>query len=75
MVGTVRGGRRMGCARTPPSGHPGRLTANGRAILVEHAGAFLLVAHEHHERAELAIELDENVVCEAICFTPGTARG
>jgi hypothetical protein len=57
------------------AGVTGRLTANGQEILVEHAGAFLLVAHEHHERAELAIELDENVVCEAICFTPGTARG
>jgi len=54
-------------------GVAGCVTANGREILVEHAGAFLLVAHEHHSQAALAIELDEHVVCEAICFTPGNA--
>ena len=47
--------------------------ANGRELTLEHAGAFLLVEHAHHEAGDLDLELADDVRCDAVCFTPGLA--
>jgi len=52
----------------------GAVRANGRELAVEHPGAYLLVAHEHHTAAELQLELGAGVRCDGVCFTPGLAR-
>jgi thiol-disulfide isomerase/thioredoxin len=49
----------------------GTALANGRAITVDHPGAYELVAHPHSTRGELALELSDGVTCHAVCFTPG----
>jgi hypothetical protein len=56
-------------------GGSGTVRVNGRAVAVEHAGAFLLIEHEGHERGELALELGEDVRCDGVCFTAGLATG
>jgi hypothetical protein len=48
--------------------------ANGREIVVEHPGAYLLARHERHARGELLLELGAGVRCDAVCFTPGLAE-
>lgn len=44
---------------------------NGREIPVPHAGAILLIEHDHHRRGELDLDLGDGVRCDAVCFTPG----
>jgi hypothetical protein len=51
----------------------GVVHANGRAIAVDHAGAYQLLAHERSTAGELALEVSHGVVCYAVCFTPGLA--
>ena len=51
----------------------GTITANGREIDVDHAGAYPLVEHERHTAAVLDLEVGPGVRCHAVCFTPGLA--
>lgn len=51
----------------------GVVTANGRAIAVEHPGAYPLVEHARHTTGVLELELGDGVRCQAVCFTPGVA--
>ena len=53
-------------------GH-GTVTANGRAIAVEHPGAYPLIEHEHHTSGVRDLQLGDGVTCHAVCFTPGVA--
>jgi hypothetical protein len=51
----------------------GTVTANGRAVTVDHPGAYELGAHPRSTVGELALEVPEGVTCYAVCFTPGLA--
>jgi thiol-disulfide isomerase/thioredoxin len=51
----------------------GRVTVNAEAIVVDHPGAYRLIAHELSTAGELALELGDGVVCHAVCFAPGLA--
>jgi hypothetical protein len=51
----------------------GIVTVDGRAVAVDHAGAYELIAHERSTTAELALEVGDGVTCCAVCFTPGLA--
>jgi hypothetical protein len=53
-------------------GH-GTVTANGRALAVDHPGAYPLIEHERSAHGELVLELGAGVSCYGICFTPGLA--
>jgi hypothetical protein len=46
---------------------------NGDRLDVAHPGAVLLIEHHQHAHGELALELGEDVRCDAVCFTPGLA--
>jgi len=50
----------------------GTVTANG-TIVVDHAGVYPLVLHDHHTEGVLELDVGEGVVCHAVCFTPGLA--
>jgi thiol-disulfide isomerase/thioredoxin len=52
----------------------GTATANGRAIAVDGAGCYELIAHPRSTAGELSLELTDGVRCHAVCFTPGLAR-
>ena len=49
----------------------GTVTVNGATVVVDHAGAYELIAHERSTAGELALEVGAGVVCHAVCFTPG----
>lgn len=51
----------------------GTVTANGRAIVVDHPGAYELVSHPESTLGELDLTVSEGVTCHAVCFTPGLA--
>jgi hypothetical protein len=51
----------------------GLIEVNGRAVEVDHPGAYELIEHERSTTAELALEVGEGVTCHAVCFTPGLA--
>jgi hypothetical protein len=51
----------------------GEVSANGKRLAVDSAGAYPLIEHERHTAGELALELGGGVVCHATCFTPGLA--
>ncbi|MBV9803547.1 MAG: DipZ protein [Solirubrobacterales bacterium] len=51
----------------------GTVRANGRPIAVDHPGCYELIAHPRSTAGELALELDDEVTCHAVCFTPGLA--
>jgi hypothetical protein len=51
----------------------GTVTANGRAVTVEHPGAYALVEHPVHTTGVLELEVPAGVTCHAVCFTPGIA--
>ncbi len=53
----------------------GEVVANGRAIAVDHAGAYPLVEHDRHTEGVLELEVGDGVTCEAVCFTPGVSAG
>jgi AhpC/TSA family len=53
----------------------GTITANGRTIAVDHAGAYELIAHEHSTDGQLDLDVGDGVTCHAVCFTPGLASG
>jgi hypothetical protein len=52
----------------------GTVLFNGRALEIEHAGATLLVEHDHHSHGELELIPGPDVRCDAVCFTAGLAR-
>jgi thiol-disulfide isomerase/thioredoxin len=49
----------------------GTVRANGAAVAVSHPGVYCLISHSHSTRGELSLELDDGVICHAVCFTPG----
>ena len=49
----------------------GRITVNGRAVSVDHPGAYELISHPRSTSGELRLELGPGVRCHATCFTPG----
>ncbi len=49
----------------------GTATANGIATIVDHPGAYQLIAHERSIAGELDLKLSAGVRCYAVCFTPG----
>jgi hypothetical protein len=56
-----------------PGRQRARIFINGGERDVAYAGALLLFEHHHHARGELALELGDDVRCDAVCFTPGLA--
>jgi thiol-disulfide isomerase/thioredoxin len=52
----------------------GAVTANGRALTVDHPGCYELVSHPRSTAGELVMELSDGVICHAVCFTPGVAE-
>jgi thiol-disulfide isomerase/thioredoxin len=52
----------------------GEVTVNGRALTVDHPGAYVLVRHERSTTGELALQVGEGVRCHAVCFAPGLAE-
>jgi hypothetical protein len=53
----------------------GAVSANGRAIAVDHPGCYELIAHARSTAGELALEVGPGVRCHAVCFTPGLSPG
>ncbi len=51
----------------------GTVRANGRAIEVDHAGAYELLSHPQSTEGRLELKLGPGVRCHAVCFTPGLA--
>ncbi len=51
----------------------GVVTANGRAIAVEHPGAYELIRHERSTAGVLELSVGDGVTCHTVCFTPGLA--
>ena len=49
----------------------GTVTVNGRAIAVDHPGAYELIAHDRSTTAQLELEVGDGATCYAVCFTPG----
>ncbi len=49
----------------------GTVTANGRALEVEHPGAYPLIEHPRHTEGVLELSVGDGVTCHAVCFTPG----
>jgi hypothetical protein len=45
----------------------------GRAVTVDHPGAYELVSHPRSTSGVLEFELGDGVRCHAVCFTPGLA--
>jgi thiol-disulfide isomerase/thioredoxin len=54
------------------AGH-GTVTANGRAIAVDHPGAYELASHPVSTIGQLDLKVSDGVTCHAVCFTPGLA--
>jgi hypothetical protein len=52
------------------SGH-GSVVVNGVEEVVDHAGAYELIAHPHNVSGTLSLDVGDGVVCHAVCFTPG----
>ena len=51
----------------------GTVEVNGRAIAVDHPGAYELIAHDRSTSGELSLEVGVGVTCYAVSFTPGLA--
>jgi hypothetical protein len=51
----------------------GEVRANGRAVAVEHPGAYVLVEHPVSTEGILDLEVGDGVECLGVCFTPGLA--
>jgi thiol-disulfide isomerase/thioredoxin len=49
----------------------GDVSANGRAIHVDHPGAYELIVHEHSTQGELELDVGDGVECFGVCFIPG----
>jgi hypothetical protein len=51
----------------------GAVIANGRRVEVTYPGAYELISHPSSTAGELELELEGDVECHAVCFTPGLA--
>ncbi len=51
----------------------GTVFVNGDPRDVAYPAAMLLIEHDKHACGELALDLGEDVRCDAVCFTPGLA--
>ena len=51
----------------------GTVTANDRAVTVEHPGAYELITHERSTAGVLELQIGAGVTCHGVCFTPGLA--
>jgi thiol-disulfide isomerase/thioredoxin len=51
----------------------GTIVVNGEPLVVDHPGAYRLIAHEVSTAGELRLEIGDGVVCHAVCFAPGLA--
>jgi thiol-disulfide isomerase/thioredoxin len=51
----------------------GAVTANGRAVTVDHPGAYELITHPVSTVGQLDLQVGDGVTCHAVCFTPGLA--
>ncbi len=51
----------------------GTVNADGRELVVDHPGAYELIAHPRSSAGMLTLSLGEGVRCHAVCFTPGLA--
>ena len=51
----------------------GTVTANDRALAVDHPGCYELISHARSTAGELRLEIGAGVRCHATCFTPGLA--
>jgi hypothetical protein len=49
----------------------GQVRVNGRAVAVDHPGAYALIEHERHTAGVLDLKVSAGVTCHAVCFTPG----
>ena len=49
----------------------GAVLANGRAVTVDHPGAYELIRHERSTAGVLELSVGDGVSCHAVCFTPG----
>jgi hypothetical protein len=59
----------------PGADGPGTLTVNGETTVVDHPGAYLVVAHEVSTTAELDLEADDGTTVHGVSFAPGLAPG
>jgi hypothetical protein len=51
----------------------GTVTANDRALTVDHPGCYELISHPRSRVGDLDLRLSDGVTCHAVCFTPGLA--
>jgi len=51
----------------------GSVRVNGREVVVDHPGAYLLIEHAAHHEGVLELTLGAGVTCHATCFSPGVA--
>jgi thiol-disulfide isomerase/thioredoxin len=72
VEGPYSGPYRAGAVWAVLEGH-GSVLVNGRALRVDHPGAYELISHPHSTSGELRLELGAGVRCHATCFTPGLA--
>ena len=49
----------------------GEVVVNGRAVAVQHPGAYPVLVHERHTEGVLDLRVGAGVTCHAVCFTPG----
>jgi thiol-disulfide isomerase/thioredoxin len=49
----------------------GTVEVNGRALAVDHPGAYELISHPRSTPGELHLDVGAGVTCLAVCFTPG----
>jgi hypothetical protein len=42
-------------------------------VMIDHPGCYELIVHDRSTSGELALALDDDVRCHAVCFTPGLA--
>jgi hypothetical protein len=51
----------------------GTATVNGAELVIPRAGAYELIAHEHHTEGVLELAVSDELCVLAVCFTPGLA--
>jgi hypothetical protein len=51
----------------------GTVQANGRSVVVDHPGAYELIAHDRSVAGTIELTVAAGVHCHAVCFTPGLA--
>jgi hypothetical protein len=51
----------------------GTARAFGREIAIDHPGAYALAEHDVHTEGVVDLQVEDDVTCHAVCFTPGLA--